>query len=1347
MKNTTTPKGFTKTIFVAVAMLLLTAIMAVIVRNNNHARLPFKNSAQSTGDEHASATASMNRYLQAASLLQVGENEYDIRYSGKKGKYQSPNKANDLQALYEPGIWELQSQHNRFGKSSKLTLINSGIYADGKCIAKPQGSAIIAGRKNNLDFNHRNFTEQYINSEQGVRQNFIVNEVPRGSKELCVALRFEGMRAEKYNNDILFAEGSQQWLYSGLKVWDATGKVLDAEMQLTGDTIKLLAKVEGANFPVTIDPIIGKMGMQDASTTIAGTSASQYLGRSVAGAGDVNGDGYSDVIIGASGKTGAAYVHYGTSSGINAQGVKLTDGKLINFGASVAGAGDVNGDGYSDVMIGAYIGGTESYGVALIYLGSAQGINTRYAQMIKGDAKGDQFGSSLSGAGDVNGDGYSDVVIGAPGLDFNKGAFYVFFGGSGDMTLHKRIGGNNENGYLGYSAAGAGDVNADGFSDIAIVQNKPSAVYVYYGSASGIASARRASITSGLESSAGNKNVTAAGDVNGDGYGDILVGVPGYSNGQFNEGACMLYTGSSNGIKPVPAVIKESNIPYTALGTSVSYAGDVNDDGYGDIMMGGTTKARPFWFGRRGIVYVAGGPSLSNIAQIQINNRNDYFGKAVSGAGDVDGDGYSDIIIGAEGYSNGFANAGAAFVYHGAASGVSYAYQTLQGTDEEWLGEKVVHAGDVNGDGYGDVLVAGAIVDDLNSTYGSFAGLYYGTSTGVNPNFVKLFSAVSREGGGIGPSATVSDAGDVNGDGFADIIVGSGNSLYMHHGSATGISRTPNRTLSGNISALSAAGDVNGDGFADIVTGQWGYINGGWKSYIAVYPGSSTGIRPTLIAAKTENEVPQGFGSISGVGDVNGDGYADIAVANSSYDNGQTNEGAVFIYYGNGAGLSPDALTIVESNQAGAYFGKSVSAAGDVNGDGFADVVIGTNAYNNATTGNGAAFVYYGSRSGIQPANPKIIGAVDRGTGFGGQVSGAGDVNGDGYADIAVTAPYYSDEEYGIFGYWGQVFIFKGGKNGVSKNDSIVLLGRDYPDQLSFGSSLSGGKDINGDGLGDIVVGTPGDYIADFWGEARIFYSRSSRVAANLALYNTGTTTDIQQSNISNSRFSIGMFYKNPQGRLKGKLVWEAKKQGQAFSSNAALANSTQLTGQAAYTRPALTGTRLNAFVNKAGFATKIRVRIKYDPVTSLNGQVYGPWVYPQGYFTVPGMNATPLYVPGLNLVAVKPIWSNINIKLNWQTGLENINTYFSIERSADKEQWTTVKKVKGAGSSIHNQFYESFDESPLQGKSYYRIRQTDADGRVHYSEVKWLSWTAAKSMYIPCPPRIRLLCKAANLH
>ena len=152
--------------------------------------------------------------------------------------------------------------------------------------------------------------------------------------------------------------------------------------------------------------------------------------------------------------------------------------------------------------------------------------------------------------------------------------------------------------------------------------------------------------------------------------------------------------------------------------------------------------------------------------------------------------------------------------------------------------------------------------------------------------------------------------------------------------------------------------------------------------------------------------------SVSGAGDVNGDGYADVIVGAYGYDAGQGNEGAAFVFLGSASGIADGspatAAAQLESDKAYAYLGSSVSGAGDVNGDGYADVIVGARDYDAGQSDEGAAFVFLGSASGIADGSPATAAAQlesDKAYAYlGSSVSGAGDVNGDGYADVIVGA-------------------------------------------------------------------------------------------------------------------------------------------------------------------------------------------------------------------------------------------------------------------------------------------------------------------------------------------------------
>ncbi|MDM7913779.1 MAG: integrin alpha [Candidatus Eisenbacteria bacterium] len=162
---------------------------------------------------------------------------------------------------------------------------------------------------------------------------------------------------------------------------------------------------------------------------------------------------------------------------------------------------------------------------------------------------------------------------------------------------------------------------------------------------------------------------------------------------------------------------------------------------------------------------------------------------------------------------------------------------------------------------------------------------------------------------------------------------------------------------------MAGAGDVNGDGFSDVIVGAFLYGNGeAGEGRAFVYHGSPAGLGLTAAWTAESDQVGARFGSsVASAGDVNGDGFSDVIVGAYLYTNGQSDEGRVYAYQGSAAGLATTPAWTAESNQASAKMGISVAAAGDVNGDGFSDVIAGARDYDNGQTDEGRSFVYYGN--------------------------------------------------------------------------------------------------------------------------------------------------------------------------------------------------------------------------------------------------------------------------------------------------------------------------------------------------------------------------------------------------
>ncbi|UCH85190.1 MAG: FG-GAP repeat protein, partial [Candidatus Latescibacterota bacterium] len=452
------------------------------------------------------------------------------------------------------------------------------------------------------------------------------------------------------------------------------------------------------------------------------------------------------------------------------------------------------------------------------------------------------------------------------------------------------------------------------------------------------------------------------------------------------------------------------------------------------------------------------------------NESRGWFGCSVGTAGDVNGDGYSDVIVGAEGYDNGQNDEGRVFVFHGSAGGLALnpAWTAESNQAKAYFGHTVGTAGDVNGDGYSDVIVGADGYTHYETEEGA-AFVYHGSAAGLAPS-----PDWTAEGNQAGAwfGCSVGTAGDVNGDGYSDVIVGSEGHdngqtdegrAYVYHGSASGLASgaawigEEDQAKSYYATSVATAGDVNGDGFSDVFVGADGYTNDETEEGRAfVYHGSASGLGANPAWTVESNKESAWLGCSGGTaGDVNGDGYSDVFVGAFGYSNGQTEEGRAFVYHGSAQGLEVNPGWVAESNQANSWFGSSGGAAGDVNGDGYSDVFVGADGYSNGQTEEGAAFVYYGSVVGVVPNPAWMDESNQAGAGFGCAGGTAGDVNGDGYADVIVGADGYANgqnQEGRAFVYHGSADGTTGTEGGIAVPDAQSLISRVAPNP--FGTTI-----------------------------------------------------------------------------------------------------------------------------------------------------------------------------------------------------------------------------------------------------------------------------------------------------
>jgi len=808
------------------------------------------------------------------------------------------------------------------------------------------------------------------------------------------------------------------------------------------------------------------------------------FGTKVAPAGDGDGDGYAEVLVSAprfdngEQNEGRVYLYLGSTTGLAAAPAWTTEVNEVEaqWGYAIGTAGDVNGDGYSDVIVGTpFLVNVD--GIVLVFLGSEAGLGQPPAWGALGSQPGANFGGAVGTAGDVNGDGFSDVIVGAELWDngqTNEGRAFVYLSSPGglvdinpDWTWEPDL----VNAHYGCSVATAGDTNGDGYSEIIVGasyhsngQDLEGAAFVYLGSPAGPGTNATWEIESNSLGARFGHSVAAT-EVNGDGYSDILVGAVEYTNGQMAEGRAFLYIGSVDGLSLSPSWTAESDQADAWFGYSVGTAGDVNGDGFSDVVVGvyGYTNGQSREGQARAYHGSAGGVSEFARLQVSIGQPNALHGNSVAAAGDVNGDGYSDFVTGAPYFDNSQTDEGIAFIIVGEPDDAAIALEVEGNQPNAHLGWSVAGAGDVNGDGYSDVIIGAP--DYANGQIGEGRAIvYHGSPAGVVPTPAWTVES-NQDFAQLGWS--VASAGDVNGDGFSDVLVGAyqfdnghddEGRAFVYLGSASGLATTPawtaeaNQGSAGFAYSVASAGDVNRDGFSDVIVGCYLCDNGqGNEGRAFAYLGSASGLATSAAWTAESNQAGGNFGfSVASAGDVNGDGFSDVIVGADTFDNGHGDEGRAFVFQGSAGGLGTSPLWTAEPNQIAAQFGFSVSSAGDVNADGFSDVVIGAPFFDNGEGDEGGTFVYHGSASGPLASPGITIDSNEANAWLGYAVSIMGDVNGDGFSDVLIGAPNYTVGDQGwVFGHLGNgQGTFNAGEDRIARqarldgSAPIALLGK-----------------------------------------------------------------------------------------------------------------------------------------------------------------------------------------------------------------------------------------------------------------------------------------------------------------
>ena len=830
------------------------------------------------------------------------------------------------------------------------------------------------------------------------------------------------------------------------------------------------------------------------------------FGATVSTAGDLNGDGRSDLVVATPEEAGGKVrVFLADSSG----GIPATPTWTLSsdqseslLGLSIA-VGDLDGDGLGDLIVGAPdysyagAGGLGYSGKVFVYLGSGNfatrppgtpgnanwSAQSDHAEFLVADQKqpGDHgFGASVA-AGDLNGDGDDDVIVGAP-LWENGGRVFAWPGAPPDEWIGRKVGQPDD-------------------SDPTF--HTPIAWTAFGNGANSGSSAPRF-----------GQSVAASGDVNGDGVYDLVVGAPTFTNGQVNEGSIVAFFGLTTtpptgdffnrpqGNFDSAGARYESNNTGARIGSKVAFVGDTNDSGMSGILAlapGPGDGSPPSAFAR--VLQVSSAPSFSVVSTISFGESLLY----AAPAGDVNGDGLADIIVG---HSNVVA------VILGTAPGSTSTTLPLTAPSGVTIGRDVATAGDVDANGFSDVAVV-ALSGSSPSVPEVLVFKSSGNPTAVAPT-LPFFGDMepSPQAGGGDFGIGLSPAGDINGDGFSDFVIGeplwsSGTGRFsIVFGSACepicSSSLTAPTTWVGfqggsQFGASVAGGDFNGDGFADVAVAAPLYDalvtvppplhSVADVGRVALYHGNANGLPSTPTGYLLAPVATSGqFGlAMANAGDVNGDGLADLLVSAPMLDvAGLSQAGAVYLFLGTPTGVASTPVWSMTGVSANEHFGMHLAGACDVNNDGRSDVII---AASSVSGGSPAAFVYTGQQNGLGAAPYRTLPGSEGATDNGFQVACAGDVNGDTFADVAMGEAEFN-------GVAGKVTVFYGPNlTNPTPPNPTVLLGTNAGTR--FGSGVGGGGDVNGDGFADLVVGE--QWFANTAGAAHVFLGGPTGLSTDAA--------------------------------------------------------------------------------------------------------------------------------------------------------------------------------------------------------------------------------------------------------
>jgi len=805
---------------------------------------------------------------------------------------------------------------------------------------------------------------------------------------------------------------------------------------------------------ILISPLLGMsqgysvQALQEINNTEGGLTSTpldnyDYFGSGAAVIGDVDHDGIDDIAVGAyqdddgvASNHGAVYILMLNADGtVKAQQkISNTEGNgpyLMNghfyFGVSVTALGDLNGDGNVDIAVGCYGGGNTSESgykgaVYILFLDQTGSVlsHTKISNT-EGGGPGDlvnydYFGIGVNNIGDLNGDGIPDLAIGALGNDdggTNVGAVYIaFLDYNGTAKSIQKISATS-GGFTGglsagdtfFNATSVGDLDGDGVGDLAIgtrgydgMGTDQGALWICFMNADGTVDSQQAiNATAGGFTGTLNDGdqfgggIISLGDMNGNGRQEIGVSAAGDDDGVTNGGALWILYLNANGTISSHTKISctDSILAYNGKFIVKDIFGDRNNDGKIDLL----TATSGVGTGQVEITHLEGlatypqktyhvttpfitGVNKQSAATLPLSNElgvHDYYGVCSAGIGDLDDDGVADMVVGAYRDDDGGTDRGAVYVQFMNANGTIKSLQKISDTQGSFTG--VLD----NGDNFG-ISVAYLGVKNGKNTIAVGALNDDDCSGGCNrsPNMGAVWILSLNTNGTVSSYTKISETqGDFTGD--LDNADNFGRSV-------------------------SGIADVNNDGITDLVVGAYADDDGGsgrGAVWIIELNSSNEVGGHTKISSLTEgltlaNSDLFGIG-VTQIGDINDDGYPDIAVGNHGDDSQGTDKGCIHIIKLNSSGGFLSAQKITQSTggftgslNIGDHFGSNLAGGYDFDQDGVEDLILGAYASDEAGANTGSAYVILLTTEGtvkdhylISPSSPHLIGEIDASDYFG----------------------------------------------------------------------------------------------------------------------------------------------------------------------------------------------------------------------------------------------------------------------------------------------------------------------------------------------------------------------------